>query len=75
MAFTCRLANGGSVAYVAGHGANPSPNALVLNIEGAIGPATKDYFERGLNNAREQDSEVVIVEIDTLAGWSIPHAT
>jgi membrane-bound serine protease (ClpP class) len=43
-------------------------SALVLTIEGAIGPATKDYFERGLRTAREQGSEVVIVILDTPGG-------
>lgn len=43
-------------------------SALVLTIDGTIGPATKDYFERGLRMAREQGSEVMIVTLDTPGG-------
>ncbi|NYS61629.1 nodulation protein NfeD [Halomonas salicampi] len=43
-------------------------SALVLTIDGAIGPATKDYFERGLRTAREQGSDVMIVTLDTPGG-------
>ncbi|CAM4051919.1 nodulation protein NfeD [Vreelandella rituensis] len=42
--------------------------ALLLTVEGAIGPATKDYFERGLRTARERGSEVMIVQLDTPGG-------
>ncbi|WP_422823662.1 NfeD family protein [Vreelandella vilamensis] len=50
------------------NGSASSSSALVLTIEGAIGPATKDYFERGLRTAREQGSEVMIVTLDTPGG-------
>ncbi|HEY4999829.1 MAG TPA: nodulation protein NfeD, partial [Usitatibacter sp.] len=41
---------------------------VVLSIEGAIGPATADYFHRGLEHARERGAQLVVLRMDTPGG-------
>lgn len=42
--------------------------ATLLQIQGAIGPATSRYFERGLEAAQARGSRLVILQIDTPGG-------
>lgn len=42
--------------------------AIILKIQGTIGPATSDYLERSLEKAEEQQAELVIIQMDTPGG-------
>jgi membrane-bound serine protease (ClpP class) len=65
------LAVGGIVGTVIAQDEGRRPEtgtAVVIDIRDAIGPATSNYFVRALDEARERNARVLILQLDTPGG-------
>ena len=47
---------------------SPPGQALVLDVQGPIGPATRDFIDRSLASAAEKQAELLIIRMDTPGG-------
>lgn len=48
---------------------------VVLQVDGAVGPATSDYLRRGIATARKQQAQLLVLQIDTPGGLDLSMRT
>jgi membrane-bound serine protease (ClpP class) len=58
----------GLVLLVFGSVWSTQRQVLIMDLEGAINPATATFLERGLEEARKQEAALVVVRLDTPGG-------
>ena len=60
--------NGAATDAETNESASPSGVAIVLDVQDAIGPATRDFLIRSLEKAAQVDAALLIVRLDTPGG-------
>ncbi|TVQ45227.1 MAG: nodulation protein NfeD [Gammaproteobacteria bacterium] len=58
----------GTILLLLGTGASAGGGAIVIEVKGAIGPASRDFIRQGLERARTDGAEVLIIQLDTPGG-------
>jgi membrane-bound serine protease (ClpP class) len=67
VAATAILGLGAHVSAEA-QGSSSAPRITLLAVQDAIGPATSDYIQRGIETARDSGATLVVIQIDTPGG-------
>lgn len=58
----------GIALFATAGGASPDNRVVLLTIDDAIGPATSDYYQRGLLEAAERRATAVVLKLNTPGG-------
>lgn len=51
-----------------GNGSSSKPKVILLEIDGAIGPAVADYVSKGFATARNEKASLIVLQMDTPGG-------